>query len=403
MKALLLGLILLSHASMTFAGSEGVGGGNLIVCRDPNKVITSLELLDYYEARTRRKLVIDLNNDEGTLSSTIDVALKRLSRLMPMKAQELKEKADAFNENAEFIPGVQLEKVDDSYHIFIPDGCAAEQVAVQQEPEFTADKRYIVSKDLWDQMSIKDKAGLILHEIIYNEARKNGATNSIGTRALNSLLASPKMETMSFKDFFLFLPKELKFGIEYLGAYINVGDFNDNGTPRMFTLIQDATFKIMNANVEMLITASAITYKNSISGSFFPDGTLQFIRLDDHVYQFNVAGAEVVSEKGSNIFFHENGNIKTIQRIDNQKSSLIFSTPAGKLPFSQCTFEINANEDGVYVDGCDLAQAAVLPMKNQQTIKVLPGHLSFYPTGGLKNARLENGNYASWSEDGTPY
>ena len=56
-------LILLAYAPAVpaaHAGQEVGNGGNVVVCRDANQKITTVELLDYYEARTELGLAIDL-------------------------------------------------------------------------------------------------------------------------------------------------------------------------------------------------------------------------------------------------------------------------------------------------------------------------------------------------------
>lgn len=196
------------------SGREVGNGGDVVYC--PNAVAPrkKVELLDIYEARTRG-IIFNLGAPTLNYWQKFALALERLAKVSPLRAEEYRLSAQDFtidpatgeHRNARFLSGVELVDIPDSKHIAVPSGCAIKQIAIQKEPEVAEDRRYTVSKDLWDLMDDESKAGLILHEVIYREALVDGAENSKMVRYLNSYLAADKFAAMTQEAFFNFLAK----------------------------------------------------------------------------------------------------------------------------------------------------------------------------------------------------
>ncbi len=195
-------IIQLGCSFLVRASESAVGnGGDGVVCRDAHKKIISVQLLDFYEAKTQRGIQHDLG---GTHLSPIDkvfVALDRLKRLSPLRAQIYREQAKKFFDETLMLSGVQLVDIPDSQHIQVPNGCTIEQLAIQREPQQPEDKRFTINADLWNLLDSDNKAGLILHEIIYREALSERQSNSISTRYFNSLYTSHKIDSLSLEEF----------------------------------------------------------------------------------------------------------------------------------------------------------------------------------------------------------
>lgn len=189
--------VLIFGSLNSFAGGRvgnGGNGGDGVVCRNPDKTIKSAELLDYYEARTLRGIHADLGNS-GNFQQRIEFVLKRLERLDSERAQGYLKAAQNFMSEVLFQPGIVLTDIPDSDHMSLPVGCAIEQVIIQQEVKFPEDKRFLVSQDLWNAFDESNKAGIVLHEMIYAEALKLGHRNSIHTRYYNSIISSKRIES----------------------------------------------------------------------------------------------------------------------------------------------------------------------------------------------------------------
>jgi len=179
-----------------FAGNEVGNGGDIFYCNNSKAM-----LVDIYEASTERAIQLDLGPSNLDVSAKVKMAIDRLERLSPLRAKMYQSQADDFDKDTAFISSAQLTPIADVFNWEVPDGCELKQIAIQHTPEFPQDKRYLVSKDLWDLLDSNSKAALILHEVIYREALSNGIQNSVSVRYFNSLLFSHELDRMSIKDF----------------------------------------------------------------------------------------------------------------------------------------------------------------------------------------------------------
>jgi hypothetical protein len=189
-------LVLALSASAFAKGGEVGNGGDVFQCQNSKSV-----LVDIYEAQAERGIKLDLGPPRLALFSKVDMAIKRLTRLSPIRAKMYSDQAHNFFSEASLIPDAQLTPIQDVYNWATPDGCVLKQIAVQIVPQFPQDKRYLVSKDLWDQLDDDSKAALILHEVIYREAISLGFTNSISVRYFNSLIFSHELDQATPKTF----------------------------------------------------------------------------------------------------------------------------------------------------------------------------------------------------------
>lgn len=169
------------------AGTEHGNGGGAVVCRGPNHEIKSIELLDFYEQREILQLNRDLGPTNTSYLEKIKYVLAHRKNFAPFRAKLWGSQADNFLNESVFLKGVKFNRLNDTGNIFIPEGCDFEQVAVQDEPLFTRQKRFKINQDLWDAMDDENRAGLVLHEIIYREAISYGHEDSIRSRYLNAI------------------------------------------------------------------------------------------------------------------------------------------------------------------------------------------------------------------------
>ncbi|MCM2277683.1 MAG: hypothetical protein NDJ89_06365 [Oligoflexia bacterium] len=189
--------IVLGAGQCAFAGQEIGNGGDAIVCRSSDGAIQRAELVDYYEAKIEREIQVDLGPG-GSWQEQFEFVMKRLDRLDPSRATELRNGAARFLADVRFIDGHDFPDLSDTGGLIVPSGCRIEQVAIQQKVAFPQDKPYLINRDLWGRFTEQSKAGLVLHELLYREALENYlARNSRKVRYLNSLIASPLLEALS--------------------------------------------------------------------------------------------------------------------------------------------------------------------------------------------------------------
>lgn len=164
-----------------------------------------LELLDFYEGRSLKGIRVELGPKDLPVEIKISQALNRLERVSAGRAANYRRQVESFFQETLFLEDASLIDIPDSDHIVLPRNCKIQQIANQSQPLYLEDPRFVIDKVLWDQLDNDNRAGLILHEIIYRETLSLGHTNSIAARLLNSNITSQRIESMTVADFTTFL------------------------------------------------------------------------------------------------------------------------------------------------------------------------------------------------------
>ena len=190
-------LSLLTLNALADEGGISEGGGLSVVCRDSNGKPQSAQTLDLFEGEQLRGMPFDsklLGQDEWSIARNI---IKRIRQWDPVRAESYSRRLDTFTKEARFLPNSTPRPVDDAHSLILPIGCNLEQAALQREPEFPEDPRYIFDKSIWDVMNLANRASLVIHEIVYREARDLFQTNSKKARYYNSMLSSTATAELS--------------------------------------------------------------------------------------------------------------------------------------------------------------------------------------------------------------
>ena len=97
------------------------------------------------------------------------------------------------------------------------DECMIVRFAVQLKKQIEGQKKFFFVKDLYEHKLTNNdtRAGIIIHEIIYEEAIKNGAIDSDFVRWLTYLIGSKKIDQMSSNEI---QGLEYQPGGEFLGS-----------------------------------------------------------------------------------------------------------------------------------------------------------------------------------------
>lgn len=189
----MLSLFKILFLSITFAlaansDTNKVGnGGNIVLC--PDRKI----LLDFYEHNVKFK-----SNKEA--SEIIQNKLSALNSAAPQLAEIYKNRAKTILSEVDFKDGVLLADSKDSKHLFSPQdkNCTVAQTATRRDRAISAEKKFIFREDIWKDLNEVNKAGLLMHEIIYEHLSNLGETDSIKARKINAYLFSEKIEKESF-------------------------------------------------------------------------------------------------------------------------------------------------------------------------------------------------------------
>lgn len=228
MRRLTLIATVLFCANIAFASGTTVGnGGNVIVCQDGNGRVSSVQLLDYFELQ-QNGAALQLNPALRSYPKMLNDLFKRWQKVAPKRMKQYSQWLQDFPNDSGMYAGVQIQPTEDTGVISIPKGCSIQPAAFQR-PEvelLPGVKRYTISKDLWDLMPEVQKAGLVLHELIYREAIQAAHTTSFATRYFNGYLSSATPEPVAYSAIVSQMPL---LWVEYGGgAVIKVGEIDGN-------------------------------------------------------------------------------------------------------------------------------------------------------------------------------
>ncbi len=180
----LMTIIFMCFQADAFAGGVDGGGGKSVVCRDANAKITSAETLDLYEAK--HVYGLKPKTFTGTLDQAVTAIEADLQMTMDQPEIHLFPLFRRVRKIMKFVsPSVVLKPVDDAAEAILPSECQLEQLA-----HYIDDDLLLVSEEIWNALSLTDKAALITHEAIYRMHRTNGATDSRRSRKVVGHLLS---------------------------------------------------------------------------------------------------------------------------------------------------------------------------------------------------------------------
>jgi hypothetical protein len=178
-----------------FPASSTGSSGNVVECKPTlNQKKNIVRLLDFYEHDLAPKIEGD---DPYKIAEN---TLTRIATISPALATQYRERLQTIRAEIELKANVKLSSIDDSHHLFRPSqkNCKIRQVAIRRRDPIGDEKRFLVSKDLWDRLDPVNQAGLLVHEIAYEHLSKLGEEDSSKARKINAMLFSGKMEGEKF-------------------------------------------------------------------------------------------------------------------------------------------------------------------------------------------------------------
>lgn len=211
-------------------GGRVRNGGEIIRCLDGKSTI-SMQLKDFYEASEEIpgwRLKDDFKPDSGkpileqAVETAIDIIDKRWRPVDSVLADFFTEKLRLLPNEVAFRSTPLKTLSDGDGRISLKDGCQFLQIANQLDGAALLpwEKRYLIQKELFDspQLSNHDRAGLLIHEIVYGMSLLGGAANSRVARGITALLFSDQFKdyTGTHVEYFKFL-KLAKF--PFAGAH----------------------------------------------------------------------------------------------------------------------------------------------------------------------------------------
>lgn len=196
-------------------GFSSGGGGNAVVCYNrATGQISEVSLLDFVEGlRKDQSLERSLYLSGQTIQEKITHAFNRMETRWPLLARKLKQRALDLANSIELylMPAAagKLTPILDMDVTFVPnknelgDPCHIVRFAVQDKKSLSNQKKFVFVQDLFlhRNTSVLTRAGIIIHEVLYEEAIIYGATDSNFVRWFTYLLSSSTFEIFQASDF----------------------------------------------------------------------------------------------------------------------------------------------------------------------------------------------------------
>lgn len=179
-------LILMLFANSVFAGNgnEVGNGGDAVICRGKVPV-----LLDYYERKNFHHRPI-----KGKWKKQVSMRITSIKKWSPRLSSQFLNVLKKIDKRLLFKSNTKFRDIKDSFEVDLRKDCKIEQVAIRQSSPQGIDEIHI-NKDLWDKMEEGDRAGLILHEIVYEHFIALGEKNSIKARDFVRFMSSVEAHT----------------------------------------------------------------------------------------------------------------------------------------------------------------------------------------------------------------
>lgn len=191
--SLMLALPLLLGASNSTSTNKIGNGGNIVACKE--KGIEKYQLLDFYESN------LNVKDDKPYIDLALD-ALTKIERASEKLGKQYKKRLATIEKDFDLKANVELVAVGDSLHAFVPKSknCRVVQAIIRKQNASGDKLPFLVNKEVWNKLGSSSKAGLIVHEIIYEHLSQLGQTDSRSAREINALIFGSNFNTKTFWD-----------------------------------------------------------------------------------------------------------------------------------------------------------------------------------------------------------
>ena len=252
MKALGFATIIL-FSPLTLLASNG---GDAIVCYDrpfsSKAKIIRAQLKDFWEHSQTSVHQLDIPA-QGNFTNRARKILERLSQVDPIRGKRLLEKLENITQTVAFLDDSSIQEVDDSTSRITSVemlNCYDRQAAVQIQNPGPYEKAILIDGQIFDKMDENHKAGLILHELLYQEAVSfAGEKNSDRTREFNFLINSSYMNDLNVLSYTSDLAR-LKMNFGRGEFVINGLQVSQNRSNQLFELLRPAILELKNLTLD---------------------------------------------------------------------------------------------------------------------------------------------------------
>jgi hypothetical protein len=210
------------EASLPF-GHEVGNGGDVITCGAEHGSVLDYHL---YE-RSPGGQFIDLGPGDEFVK--VRSVLNRLKSLDPERADRyLRRLQQIWPGEVSWISQFELMDLPDAGYVPTT-ACRLRQVVIQRQHRHPALKLLTIQSDIWQELDTKARAGLILHELIYEEMLGLGHNNSKSVRAYNAAISSSSFLNLTPAQYddlqarYFHIPEPVAFKMDRFTYYVEAG------------------------------------------------------------------------------------------------------------------------------------------------------------------------------------
>ncbi len=190
-------LILLTILQLSaYAGNKVGNGGDGVRC--PKSA--NLTLLDFYENDRAKRFTIKYKDPDDEYAFAKKMLLE-YERLDKRSAQKFMKVFDSLRARSIFLKNTVLTNIEDSNQLGLGKGCTLVQLAIRKRDVLTGKDQFHFSKNDWELLDTFNKAGLLIHEVIYEYFKLLGESDSQKARVFTSYLFSEEMKKHSAKEY----------------------------------------------------------------------------------------------------------------------------------------------------------------------------------------------------------
>lgn len=188
-------LITTTFSASASSGNEVGNGGDVLVCPD------RIQLFDFFEFQGQHGDSIEERT--GDYKEIAKEVIKQLQKHDVAFAKLLERRLETFMDNAHLVSDAKLVNIKDTQSLVrkIGKDCTVEQVAILKKKVLATEKKFLINKEFWEKLSETHKAGLVIHELIYEYFADLGEKNSVNARGLNSYLFSNNFSKVSTEEY----------------------------------------------------------------------------------------------------------------------------------------------------------------------------------------------------------
>lgn len=193
---------IVAHGKNVPSGHEVGNGGSFVVCGLESMTGPGVFSLDRHEGELQHSLPpASFLSNFSEATQIVDMILDNLGRYDAVRGHLYKSWFSQMLASREFLDNLTLSAVQDSGVVTVVEGCQVHQAAVFLLNKELGSVRFIYDQKLWSAASALDQAYLMLHEIIYLEAKaiqSPAHINSMGARFMTAyLMANGGLQTSS--------------------------------------------------------------------------------------------------------------------------------------------------------------------------------------------------------------